>query len=44
MIDMKTIELKKMDSLEDFNNLYSNSIPGTDIDKKKIEIIQKLSL
>ncbi|CDW77372.1 UNKNOWN [Stylonychia lemnae] len=44
MIDLKTIELKKMDSMEDFNNLYSNNIPGTDIDKKKIEIIQKLSL
>jgi len=39
MIDMKTIELKKMDSLEDYNNIFSNGIPGTDIDKKKIEII-----
>jgi len=30
--------------LDDYNNIFSNMVPGTDIDKKKIEIIQKLSL
>lgn len=29
--------------MEDFSNLYSNGISGTNIDKKKIDIIQKLN-
>ena len=40
---MKTIELKKFERMEEYP-FHSNNIEGTDIDKKKIEISQKLNL
>lgn len=40
---MKTNELKKMETMEDYSNMY-DSTSTLNIDKKKIEIIQKLNL
>ena len=45
-IDLKTIELKKMEGPEDFNSVIaSESLEGApEIDRKKVEIIRKLNL
>jgi hypothetical protein len=41
---LKTIELKKLDGMDDFNTFNTNTIEGQDIDRKKVEIIKKLNI